>query len=111
MTQNIFRKMMLIAVLLTGLHAFAHDFEAQNSDGVTIYYNITSSADLTLGVTSGLTKYSGDVVIPQTVIIGEATYIVTSIRGWAFSDCTGLTSVKISNSVTSIGDEAFYGCI
>ena len=110
MKQNIFRKLILIAVLLTGSHAFAHDFEAQNSDGVTIYYNITSSADLTLGVTSGLTKYSGDVVIPQTVIIGEATYIVTSIRGWAFSDCTGLTSVKIPNSVTSIGDEAFKNC-
>ena len=28
MKQNILRKLMLIAVLLTGVNAFAHDFEA-----------------------------------------------------------------------------------
>ena len=35
---------------------------------------------------------------------------VTSIGNNAFSDCTGLTSVKIPNSVTSIGNYAFLGC-
>lgn len=35
---------------------------------------------------------------------------VTSIDGFAFSGCTGLTSVTISNSVTSIGGFAFKGC-
>ena len=32
------------------------------------------------------------------------------IGGYAFYNCTGLTSVTIPNSVTSIGDEAFCGC-
>ena len=35
---------------------------------------------------------------------------VTSIGGWAFSGCRGLTSVTIPGSVTSIGIYAFYGC-
>ena len=35
---------------------------------------------------------------------------VTSIGGRAFYNCRGLTSINIPNSVTSIGDEAFYNC-
>ena len=35
---------------------------------------------------------------------------MTSIGDWAFSECSGLTSVTIGNSVKSIGSEAFAGC-
>ena len=35
---------------------------------------------------------------------------VTSIGNYAFRDCTGLTSITIPNSVTSIGNYAFSGC-
>ena len=35
---------------------------------------------------------------------------VTSIGDSAFYGCNGLTNVTISNSVTTIGDEAFYNC-
>ena len=35
---------------------------------------------------------------------------VTSIGNYAFFYCTGLTSITIPNSVTSIGYMAFYGC-
>jgi hypothetical protein len=35
---------------------------------------------------------------------------VTSIGDYAFYDCSGLTSVTIPNSVKSIGDSAFYDC-
>ena len=35
---------------------------------------------------------------------------VTSIGDGAFYACTSLTSVTIGNSVTSLGDYAFYGC-
>ncbi len=35
---------------------------------------------------------------------------VTSIGDWAFDDCRFLTNVTIGNSVASIGDYAFQGC-
>jgi len=50
----------------------------------------------------------------NALIVGcENTVIpnsVTSIGNYAFYYCTGLTSIDIPNSVTSIGNSAFYGC-
>ena len=42
-----------------------------------------------------------------SVTIGNS---VTSIGSWAFEGCTGLTSVTIPDSETSIGKGTFYGC-
>ncbi len=45
--------------------------------------------------------------IADTYAISDS---VTSIGKYAFSDCSGLTSVTIPDSVTSIGDSAFSCC-
>ncbi|MCD8305203.1 MAG: leucine-rich repeat domain-containing protein, partial [Prevotella sp.] len=105
-------KAMFISLLLSSLpsSSFAYDFSADNDDGVTIYYNITSSTDRTVEVTGlGNYEYSGDVVIPSTVKYDNTTYLVTSIGESAFS-VSSLTSVEIPSSVTSIGSDAFYYC-
>ena len=55
-------------------------------------------------------KYSGEVVIPESVEHEGTIYSVTSIGYAAFFVCKSLTSVTIPNSVTSIGDYAFEDC-
>ena len=103
---------MLIAVLLTGSLAFAHEFEV---DG--IFYNITSETDLTVEVTykgsysnSYSNEYSGQVTIPETVTYNSMTYSVTNIGTSTFSGCSNLTNVTIPNNVTSIGNYTFDNC-
>ena len=72
-----------------------------------IYYDISET---TATVTYGDNEYSGDIVIPESITYENSKYSVTSIGDWAFSYCTGLTSITIPNSVTSIGNYTFFGC-
>lgn len=90
----------------------AYSFKVANSDGVTIYYNILSSEDLTCEVTytTSYNSYSGSVVIPSTVNYNDKEYNVTSIGKEAFYICKNLTDITIPNSVTNIGKDAFHMC-
>ena len=97
--------LLTIVMLFFSLTANAYDFEV---DG--IYYNIISMEDLTVEVTCGNDDYSGEVVIPETVVYGSKVLNVTSIREEAFSYCNSLASVVIGDNVTSIGEEAFSNC-
>ena len=111
----------LLTVLMSvvGAKASAHDIEAVNADGVTIYYvwNVWNSDTTELSVSwreslveSSDDDYSGNVVIPSSVTYDGKEYSVTGIYFGAFLECSSLTSVTIPNSVTSIGMYAFYGC-
>ena len=76
-------------------------------DGINYKFNGETKQATVIAKSSG--KYSGEVVIPETVEYIGTAYSVTSIGQSAFKDCTGLTSVTIPNSVTSIESSAFYG--
>ena len=92
----------LILSVFFSISASAYDVEV---DG--IYYDISGT---TATVTYGDNEYSGDIVIPESITYENSKYSVTSIGDWAFSYCTGLTSITIPNSVTSIGNYTFFGC-
>ncbi|MBQ8019872.1 MAG: leucine-rich repeat protein [Paludibacteraceae bacterium] len=49
------------------------------------------------------------ITIPAKVRIEGKIYNVISIGDYAFRDCNGLISIKIPNSVSSIGNYAFSG--
>lgn len=104
-----FRK--IKSALVAMLRSFAltptlsYDFKVDN-----IYYSVISKSNLTCRVTSGNTKYSGNIKIPKQVTYNKRKFNVTEIAYSAFKGCSGLNSVIIPNSVTGIANDAFYGC-
>ena len=104
--------LLTLVALLCSISASAHDFEVGG-----IYYNITSSADMTVEVTfrgdsysSYSREYTGSITIPESVSYEGMTYSVKGIGEMTFVGCPGLKEVTIGNSVTSIGGRAFYYC-
>ena len=89
--------------LLISTNMFAFDCEV---DG--IYYNRLSSDEFE--VTYGDNKYTGDVVIPETVTYRDKVFRIVQIGSRAFAGCTSLTSVSIPQSVTSFLQFCFDGC-
>ena len=117
-------KQFILSILLTllmstaGINAFAYDIAVENADGVTIYYNYYKEGK-ELQVTylnsnnsyqDNKNAYIDNVVIPEEVMYMNRTRKVTSIGEYAFSYCSGLTSVTIPNNVTSIGERVFQYC-
>ena len=115
------------SVTYIGYHAFCG---CSGLTSITIPNSVTSIETCTFSDCTGLTsvvvetgnsKYDSrdncNAIIEtstNTLISGCKTTVipnsVTSIGFYAFSDCTGLTSITIPNSVTSIGYHAFGGC-
>ena len=72
-----------------------------------INYNFISNNEAEV---TGEQEYSGDIVIPESIIWSGKTYSVTSIGEGAFYACFELTSITIPNSVKVIKDGAFSEC-
>ena len=95
-----------LAIMLIGcvFPAWTADFEV---DGIS--YNIIDENQVEVTYSKS-SKYSGEVVIPATVVNDGVTYQVTRIGGSAFGSCKELTLVDIPEGVTSFGTYAFAYC-
>ena len=104
------RSLLLIIAIMSTLTSYAvkdYDFYI----GGIYYKKISNSAvGVSRAYTEGSNYYSGDIIIPESVTYQGNSYTVTTIRGYAFRSCTGLTSVSVPNSVSTIENIAFDGC-
>ena len=106
-------KKLITSLLLLALPLLVSAYDVQ-IDG--IYYNLNSEnneAEVTYRGKVGVfvrSDYSGSVTIPEKFTYEDVEYYVTSIGDHAFSSCSGLISVTISNSVRRIGGYAFIEC-
>lgn len=73
-----------------------------------IYYNLTTNNKTAEVTYNGYNCYTGSVDIPSSVNYNGIDYSVIKVGNNAFASCGNLTSVTIPNSVTSIGNDAFY---
>ena len=105
--------LLLILLIFSSFYALAYDCKV---DG--IYYDLNND-DKTASVTyiyMGLytsdnkDAYVGNIIIPESITYSGTTYSVTSIGDNAFWGCSGLTSVTIPNSISYIGKYAFASC-
>ena len=99
------RALFLSLAVLLSLPMLAVEVEI---DGIN--YELVAKVKQATVIAKSSGKYSGKVIIPESVEHEGATYSVTSIGSYVFYECSGLTSVTIPNSVTSIGGLAFYEC-
>ncbi len=105
------KKIVLTAILAIATVAVAvaqvgMEFKDNNSG---LYFRVTSLNPNRVEVRRNHgVYYTGNIDIPSYVINNRVIYIVTAIESWAFSECSSLKSVNIPNSVTTIGEWAFY---
>ena len=95
---NSLRALFLSLAVLLSLPMLAVEVEING-----INYDLDTETDQATVIAKSSGTYSGEVVIPESVEHEGAAYSVTSIGDNAFSECSGLTSVTIPNSLTSIG--------
>ena len=88
-----FRALFLFFAMFLSLPMLAIEIDGIN-------YELNSEKKQATVMVSG--KYSGDIVIPESVEYSGTTCRVTSIGDKAFYDCSGLASVTIPNNVTML---------
>ena len=94
---------LVLAALLCLLVLSAGAYSGTRYGDTDIYYSVNGNNEAVITDAKSSIEAAD---IPE-VINGHT---VTAIEGFAFKDCTSLSSVTIPKSVTRIGSSAFFGC-
>ncbi len=119
-------KLFLFVILIMAIDARAqqpYDFSAVAPSGQTLYYktylilqngNYIHCAKIVQPTGypywRGITKPSGNLEIPSSVTYNGQTYSVRRIGKFAFTSCSGITSVSFPSSIEYIDTAAFEYC-
>ena len=95
---------------MIGMSVWAYDDGYYKVDNFWYMKDIYTSGYMIINAQHSDNKYSGDIVIPSSINIDGVDYIVTSISGYAFNHCTGITSITIPNTVERTYGDPFEGC-
>ena len=109
--RKIYAIILLFLACLLSTSAMAYDFTAICATGQTLAYTITSDTmPYTVSLVRGDASLSGDIEIPESVEYNDIVYSVTAIGDTAFSHESSITSITVPNTVTSVGERAFFDC-
>ena len=101
--------MLVVLMLMTTSSAMAQEPKFEVIDGFRYLLDSGTKTATLVPKTDG--KYSGDIIIPEKVKGNDGVeYIVASLVASCFKDCSGLTSITIPSSVTSLGYWCFSYC-
>ena len=101
----------LFAAVLTGCSKLrAGDKFTAVSDGVEFQYEVIVSRMNYVRVVPLSGNLSGAITIPSTVSYEKDDFLVTQIGENAFRDCSGITSVALPKTLSTIEASAFAGC-
>ena len=101
--------LLLMAMALT-VCISARAADGDNFTDGNFEYTVLSETEHTASLSDYVVEPKGYVTIPSSASNGTSSYVVREIGANALDYCESLTSVIIPNSVTSIGDMAFYEC-
>ena len=115
MKKQVFCVISALLVSVTAYAAIGDEFKVQTVEGVEMLFSIIGDKTVQVGSEYYPDQtiphsYQGGITIPSSVLYENKEYVVTTIAGKAFMDCTGLTSVVIPSSVTDIYFGAFLNC-
>lgn len=99
-----FWRLCLLLILVANVHFSYAYYTFKEGE---FYYNVYDEYNLQVSIGSGEEQYSGNLVIPTSVVHNGITYTVSAINEYAFRDCLDLESVTLHSGIKVIGDAAF----